>query len=115
MRRRRSGRCPVVAVPNQASSLEPGGVAPGNGGQPLVCVGLAASPTFGRSVAPSTAEAAPLVPAVGVTPDPLGRWTRAGRLVRVGLGAFVDRRLYQAAAPTERYRLRVSAVMATRL
>ena len=52
--------------------------------------------------------------AVGVSSDDLGRWTRAGRLVRVRRGAFVDRRLYQAAAPTERYRLRVSAVMATR-
>lgn len=58
----------------------------------------------------STAQAA----RVGMTSEDLGRWTRAGRLVRVRRGAFVDRDRYVSASPEERYRLRVRAVMSTR-
>jgi very-short-patch-repair endonuclease len=51
---------------------------------------------------------------VGLTSNDLDRFTRAGRLVRVRRGAFVDGQVYRGAHVAERYRLRVSAVMATR-
>lgn len=52
--------------------------------------------------------------AVGVDPVALGYATRAGELVRVRRGAYVDARVWSGADDDERYRLTVLAVARTR-
>jgi very-short-patch-repair endonuclease len=58
----------------------------------------------------STADAA----RAGVASVDLARWCRSGRLLRVRRGAFVDREQYARSGLDERFRLRVSAVIAGR-
>jgi hypothetical protein len=51
---------------------------------------------------------------LGVGRDAVSRWCRAGEIVRVRRGAFVDRATFARAGPEDPYRLRVRAVMVGR-
>ncbi len=52
---------------------------------------------------------------LGIGPDEVRRWVQDGEIVRVRRGAFVDPAVWLAAMDDERYRLRVMAVMRSRV